>query len=72
MEGKSLDSRDGCLNQDKQERRRKLWTGKIRRGIHSPIPPLYVLLEIKKTGKCVKCPPHPSPPPRKARNAGAD
>ena len=26
----------------------------------------------KKTGKCVKCPPHPSPPPRKARNAGAD
>ena len=31
-EGKSLDSRDGCLKQDKQERRRKLWTGKIRRG----------------------------------------
>ena len=25
-------------------------------------PPLYVLLEIKKTGKCVKFPPHPSPP----------
>ena len=32
MEGKSLDSRDGCLKQDKQERRRKLWTGKIGRG----------------------------------------
>jgi len=25
----------------------------------------------KKTGKCVKCPPHPSPPPRKASNAGS-
>ena len=75
MEGKSLDSRDGCLNQDKQERRRKLWTGKIRRGIHRmadvPSPPLCPTWD-KKTGKCGKCPPHPSPPPRKARNAIAD
>ena len=29
MEGKSLDSRDGGLKQDKQERRRKLWKGKL-------------------------------------------
>ena len=31
VEGKSLDSRDGSLKQDKQERRRKLWTGKNKR-----------------------------------------
>ena len=37
---------------------------------HSP-PPLCPTQD-KKTGKCVKRPPHPSPPPRKARNAGAD
>ena len=72
---KKIDRRDGCLNQDKQERRRKLWTGKIRRGIHRmadvPSPPLCPTRD-KKTGKCGKCPPHPSPPPRKARNAIAD
>lgn len=34
-------------------------------------PPLYVLLEIKNWKMC-KMPPHPSPPPRKARNAIAD
>ena len=73
--GKKIDRRDGCLNQDKQERRRKLRTGKIRRGIHRmadvPSPPLCPTWD-KKTGKCGKCPPHPSPPPRKARNAIAD
>ena len=29
MGGKSLDSRDVGLKQDKQERRRQLWTGKL-------------------------------------------
>ena len=32
VKGKSLDIIDEGLKQDKQERRRKLWTGKIRSG----------------------------------------
>jgi len=51
VEGKSLDCRDGCLKQDKQERRRKLWTGKNRRGMHRmadvPSPPLCPTLDKK-------------------------
>ena len=35
-------------------------------------PPPYVLLAIKKNWKMCKMAPHPSPPPRKARNAIAD
>ena len=73
--GKSLDNRDGDLKQEKQGKRRKLWTGKLEGdlsftlSIFLPIvnedkytgwqtshPPLYVLLKIKKTRKCVAGP----------------
>jgi len=73
VEGKSLYSRDECLKQDKQERRKKLCTGKISftlsifsliankdkfTGWQTSHPPLYFLLEIENWKMC-KTPPSP-------------
>ena len=50
VEGKSLDSRDGCLKQDKQEKEnfeQEKLEGEYT-GWQTSHPPLYVLLKIKK------------------------